>query len=83
MREYLAQGKDDQRVGIIAHYDSQIMKLGEINLDANLELKSKILDDFKAGRRIKRFYRDIAWEVFKEAGIDALNDWEPAEASQK
>jgi len=41
------------------------------------------LGDFKAGRRIKRFYRDIAWEVFKEAGIDALNDWEPAEASQK
>ena len=83
LREHLSQGKSNPRVGIEAHYDSQIIKLGEINLDANQELKSKILDDFRAGRRIKRYYRDIAWEVFKEAGIDAMNDWEPAEASKK
>ena len=35
LREHLAQGKANPRVGIEAHYDSQIIKLSEINLDAN------------------------------------------------
>ena len=28
-------------------------------------------------------YKDIAWEVFKEEGIDAMSEWKPAGERQK
>ena len=35
LREYLASATDMQRVGVEAHYNAQIIKIDEANLEAN------------------------------------------------
>ena len=37
--------------------------------------KEEILNNFRAGLRIPRILRDIAWEVFKDAGIEPMKEW--------
>ena len=41
--------------------------------------KDEILSTFKAGLRIPRILRDVAWEVFKAEGIDPNKDWKSIE----
>ena len=37
--------------------------------------KEEILNNFRAGLRIPRILRDIAWEVFKDSGIEPMKEW--------
>ena len=72
------------RVGQFGRYEGDVIKKEEVIFQATKEnKKSSILDDFRAGVRIRRAFRDIAWDIFKEEGIDALSEWKPAEEKQK
>ena len=53
------------RVGQFGYFEVDVVKKDEPLFQSTKEIyKSQILDKFKAGERIQRFLRDIAWDVF-------------------
>ena len=61
------------RVGLSGRYEGDIVTKDQQEYQFLKEkYKDKILVKFKSGIKIKRIFRDIAWEVFKEADIDAM-----------
>ena len=64
------------RIGQFGRYEGDIIKKEENIYEATKERKrSSILDNFRAGIRIRRAFRDIAWDILKEEGIDAMSEW--------
>ena len=51
--------------GMYWWYEYDVVKKGDPLFQSTKEnYKSKILDSFRAGKKIQRFLRGIAWEVF-------------------
>ena len=53
--------------------------LGAYFEELKLKLKNEILRDFHNCKKIKRQYREIAWEIYREEGIDPMRDWQMKE----
>ena len=68
----------------MGRYEFDVIRKEEDIFESTKQIyKNTILEKFRAGIKIKRMYKDIAWEIFKEEGIDPMSDWKPAEAAQK
>ena len=59
------------------HIKGSAPAIDPFSLPCNIshEVKSKVVDSFNRGIRLPWFYKDIAWEVYKEYNIDPITQW--------